>query len=433
MNGFNTSSASRDTRGLQPAPRVVAQPDGRGTYQPPLLLSVLFAPLNFVYGLLSRTISFFGYLFPFLPRLLSRLWARSSAAGSRTASGGRRPLSPRDTAARFIREFEEDYGKSSIPFYENGYAQAFDLAKKELKFLLVVLLSSEHDDTNGFVRETLLSPEFVDFVQNPQHDVVLWAGNVQDAEAYQVSSALNCTQFPFVGLIVHTPSVSSSSMSLITRVAGPTPPSTLVVQLQQAIAQNAPALSRAKSTRAEQDATRRLREEQNSAYERSLAQDRERARQKREAESARQRAEKEAQEKAEAEEREHRNLEQWQYWRASQIKEEPGAEAKDTVRISVRLPSGERVMRKFFSDATLEELYAFVECYRILQEDEKAKLQNAQKPKGFEHTYKFRLVSPMPREAYELEDGGSIRNRIGRSGNLIVESTVDEEDDEDGE
>ncbi|KAI9653992.1 MAG: hypothetical protein M1821_006853 [Bathelium mastoideum] len=433
MNGFNTSSASRSPHAIQPAPRVVTQPEGRGTYQPPFLLSVLFAPLGFAYGLLSRTLSFFGYLFPFLPRLLSRLWARSSGPGSRTASGGRRPLSPRDTAARFIREFEEDYGKNSLPFYENGYAQAFDLAKKELKFLLVILLSSEHDDTSGFVKDSLLSSEFVDFVQEPQNDIVLWAGNVQDAEAYQVASALNCTKFPFAGLIVHTPSVSSSSMSLVARIAGPTPPATLVAQLQNAIAQSAPALSRAKSTRAEQDATRRLREEQNSAYERSLAQDRERARQKREAESARQRAEKEAQEKAEAEEREQRNLEQWRHWRASQIKEEPGSDVKDAVRISVRLPSGERVVRRFFPDAALEELYAFVECNSILQTDEKAAERNSEKPQNYDHMYKFRLVSPMPREAYELEDGGLIRDRIGRSGNLIVESIENEEDDEEGE
>ena len=412
---------------------MVAPPEGHGAYHPPFLLSVLFAPLNLAYGIITKALGFFGYLFPFLPRLLSRLWARNTAPGSQTASGGRRPLSPRDTAARFIREFEEDYGKNSLPFCENGYAQAFDLAKKELKFLLVILLSSEHDDTSSFVRDALLSPEFVGFVRDPQNNIVIWAGNVQDAEAYQVSSALNCTKFPFAGLIVHTPSVSSTSMSLVARIAGPTPASTMVSQFQNAIAQTTPALSRVKSTRAEQDATRRLREEQNSAYERSLAQDRERARQKREAELARQHAEKEAQEKAEAKEREQRNLAQWQHWRASHIKEEPGQDIKDAVRISVRLPSGERAIRKFFPDATLEELYAFVECYRLIQANEEGIARDAQKPEGFEHVYKFRLVSPIPREAYELEDGGLIRDRIGRSGNLIVESIADEEDEEDEE
>jgi len=38
----------------------------------------------------------------------------------------------------------------------------------------------------------------------------------------------------------------------------------------------------------------------------------------------------------------------------------------------------------------------------------------------------------MPREAYELDAGGTIKGRIGRSGNLIVERT-EEEEDEDGD
>ena len=91
---------------------------------------------------------------------------------------------------------------------------------------------------------------------------------------------------------------------------------------------------------------------------------------------------------------------------------------------------GDRVVRKFASDATIEDLYAFVECYDVLQAGEVD--EKAAKPAGFEHEYKFRLVSPMPREAYELERGGTIKERIGRSGNLIVEKTIieDSEDDE---
>ncbi|KAI9709059.1 MAG: hypothetical protein M1820_003505 [Bogoriella megaspora] len=428
MNGFHISS-SRSSQAAEPAPRVVAQPDGQRSYQPPLLLSILFAPLNLVYGAVSRTLGLFGYLFPFLPRLLSRLWARNTAS-SRVTASGRRPLSPRDTAARFIREFEEDYGGNSLPFYENGYAQAFDLAKRDLKFLLVILLSPEHDDTGSFVKTTLLFPEVAEFIQNPQNNIILWAGNVQDAEAYQVATALNCTKFPFAGLIVHTPSVSSTSMSLVARIPGPTPPSQFITQLRDAITKNASALEGVRATRAEQQATRRLREEQNSAYERSLAQDRERARIKREAEASKQQEEKEAKEKAEAKEREQRLLNQWRRWRASQIMAEPGPDVKDAVRISVRLPSSERAVRKFSADAELEELYAFVECYELLQARDGIDLEKVEEPKGFTHVYKFRLVSTMPREAYELEDGGLIRERIGRSGNLIVESTVDEEEEE---
>ena len=94
------------------------------------------------------------------------------------------------------------------------------------------------------------------------------------------------------------------------------------------------------------------------------------------------------------------------------------------------MPSGERVIRSFRPEADLEELYAFVECFGVMQEiDEKEALE----PAGYEHTYKFQLVSPMPREVYDIEKGGSLRARIGRSGNLIVEKIIGEEGNEEDE
>ena len=104
------------------------------------------------------------------------------------------------------------------------------------------------------------------------------------------------------------------------------------------------------------------------------------------------------------------------------------------MRVSVRLASGERVVRKFRSDAELEELYAFVQCYDLLGEEGDAGVseKEAQEPENYEHVYKFQLVSPMPREVYDLEKTGTLKERIGRSGNLIVERIIGEdESDED--
>ncbi len=330
-----------------------------------------------------------------------------------------------------MREFEEDYGSHSLPILENGYAQALDQAKRDLKFLLVVLISPEHDDTSSFVRQTLLSPEVTNYVNNPSNNILLWAGSVQDSEAYQVSTALRCTKFPFSALIVHTPQQSSVAMSVVQRIAGPTPPTAYIDKLQTSITQHAEALSRVRATRSEQQATRNLREEQNSAYERSLAQDRERARQRREAEVAKVQAEKEARAKAALEEKQAQNLLQWKRWRAQTLPSEPGAEAKDVTRISIRMPSGERVIRKFPPEAKLDDLYAFVECYEVLDTDVgSAASAVTEQPKDYEHTFGFRLVSPMPRTVFELESGGTVKEKIGRSANLIVEPIAEDEDDD---
>ena len=424
LNGFSSSPRSPVSPPREPAPRIVPQPESQKTYRPPLLLSILFTPFNILFRLLTGSLSFFGYLFPTLPRLLPAISRGTTHASSRT---GRRPLNPRDTAARFAREFEEEYGNHELPFYEGGYAQAYDLAKKELRFLMVVLFSPEHDDTTKFVRETLLSQDLVGYVKDPQNKIILWAGNVQDSEAYQVSNALNCSKFPFAALIVHTPQDSSTSMSTIARVTGLQPTSAFVAKLRTATAHHSAALDQVRATRNEQQAARNLREEQNTAYERSLALDRERAKQRREAEAAQAKAAQEARAKADAEEREVQKAEQWKRWRAHSILAEPGSGVKDVSRVSIRLTSGERVIRKFAENSEIEELYAFVECYDVLQAEED--FSAATKPIGYQHKYKFCLVSPMPRVVYDIESGGTVAGKLGRSGNLIVEPVNDEDDE----
>lgn len=205
------------------------------------------------------------------------------------------------------------------------------------------------------------------------------------------------------------------------------PPSQYLSKLQRAVEQYAPSLDAARRKKAEVEASRNLREQQNSAYERSLATDRERARQKREEQERRAAEEKAVLAAAEAAENFERNLVRWRKWRAKGIASEP-ADGKDIVRISLRMPDGERVVRKFARSAELEEVYAFVECYGVEADGD------VEEPKGFKHEYGFRLVGMMPREVFEL--GGTVGERLGRSANLIVERLDAGEDgdgDEDGD
>ncbi|CAI6336549.1 unnamed protein product [Periconia digitata] len=433
LNGFaspRSSTSSGRLRRVEAAPRIVPQPESQVATQAPLLLTLLLAPFNLVYSVFSKFFRFTGWLFPPLTRLFNP--GRASTT-SRRAASGRKALNVRDTAARFAREFEEEYGQNNLPFYENGYAQSFDLAKKDLKFLLVILMSPEHDETASFVRDTLLSQEVVDFIRNPDNNILLWAGNVQDPEAYQVSVALKCTKFPFTGVIVHSPQVSSTSMSIAARIVGPTPANQYLTKLRQAVQAHKEPLDRVRAQRTEQQATRNIRQQQDSAYERSLATDRERARKRKEEAERKAAEEKEALARSEAAERHAHNLAQWRKWRAASIPPEPAAdtEPKDVVRISLRMPTADRVVRKFSADAHIEELYAFVECYDVLQSGED--VSNVEEPQGFVHEYGFQLVSPMPREVYDVKSGGTVRDRVGRSGNLIVERTDLESDDEDEE
>ncbi len=289
-----SSASSVDT-----VPRIVPQPEHRTLYKPPFLLALLLTPVHLLTRILVGSLGLLGYLFPFLPRLFASLAGRGPTRGARrprTTTTGRRPLPPRDTAARFLREFGEEYGEHALPFVEDGYAQAFDRARRDLAYLLVLLVSPEHDDTAAFVRGTLLAPDVQALLSDPTQHLLLWAGSVQDAEAYQVARALHCTKFPFAALVAHratntsstttSSSSSSSTMTVLARLAGALPPTAFLAQLRAAMAEHAPALDRQRAARAEQAATRSLREEQTSAYERSLARDRERLQQRRAAAAA---------------------------------------------------------------------------------------------------------------------------------------------------
>ncbi|RDW80234.1 hypothetical protein BP6252_04872 [Coleophoma cylindrospora] len=426
FDGSIRSSRSRSPPDA--APRIVPQPDDQVIYRPPFLLSLIFTPFSFLYRLLSLPFGFLSYLFPFLPRM----FRPSPTVGTtrRTNTIGRKPLKPRDCAARLKREFEEEYGPNNLPLYDGGYAQALDLAKKDLKFLVIILTSPEHDDTSSFIQDTLLSAEVSEFFNDPKNDIILWMGDVRDSEAYQVSTALRCTKFPFTALITHTPEQGSTSMSVVARITGPVPPTTYLTKLRAGIATHAEKLATVRATRSAQQFERSLRDEQNSAYERSLAQDRERARLRREAEAAAAAEEKRIADELAAALALKNKREQWKRWRVQAIPPEPSLDSKNVVRIALKMPEAARITRRFSGDASVEELYAFVECYDLLQSET---VGESTKPEEYEHKYDFRLVSTLPRVVYSIEDGGTIGEKVGKSGNLIVEPISDDEDEEDEE
>lgn len=403
------------------APQVLP-PTEEVARRPPFILSVIFAPINLLLGLLRGPWNLFTYLFPFLPRLL---FSSNTSASGRRNTTGRRALSPRDAAARFKREFEEEYGENDLQFFENGgYVQALDVAKKELKILLVILFSPEHDDNSSFVRETLLSPSVTTYLNDPSNNIIIWPGNIQDSEAYKIAGAFKCTKFPFSVLVGR----NSSGTPIIGRLAGVMTPQAYLTGIQEAVTKFKPQLEALQAERTAQASERNLRSDQDSAYERSLAQDRARAEQRRRAEAEAAAAAQQAAE-TEAKKRElERKIAQWRRWRVKSIRPEPGTEEKEVVRIGLRLPgSAERITRRFHADSRIEELYAFVECQDVLKEEGG---QETQKPEAFEMEFGFRLVSPMPRQVYLPEEEGTILQKIGRSGNLIVEEVIVEEEEE---
>lgn len=415
-------SFSTRQEGTDPAPRIV--PQQPVTHRSPWLVGLLLTPFGWGWRAASTLLRTFCYVLSLLPASI-RPPALSTGWRSTT---GRRMLLPRDAAARFKREFDEEYGPNEVRFFEGGLAQAHDLAKKELKFLLVLLMSPEHDDTAPFVRETLLDPELVEFINSPANNIVFWGGNVLDSEAYQAATEYNCTKYPFSALVCLTPKEGSTRMGIVKRLTGPMAPGTYLSELQGAMEKYGADLEGVRAERTAQEAARSLRTEQDSAYERSLAIDRERAREKKAAAAAAEEAERRALQQADAAVHEAERRRQWKSWRAARIMSEPAAGEGAVVRVALKMPeqSGAgRIVRRFAHDAPLEELYAFVECCDVAPGQ-----GGERRPDDYEHRYAFRILSTLPRVVYEPSSTDTMGDRIGKSGNLIVEEAGQEEDRE---
>ena len=123
-------------------------------------------------------------------------------------------LSDRELVQQYQKDFDDKYGATGLQFFVGSYLQALDKAKADLKFLLVILQSDDHDDTDKFSRDTLVNPLFVDYII--QHDILVWYGTVQQSQGYKVALGLDVDQYPFMAVLA----LHENKMKLVHRFEG---------------------------------------------------------------------------------------------------------------------------------------------------------------------------------------------------------------------
>ncbi|KAI8970032.1 UBX domain-containing protein [Mycotypha africana] len=360
---------------------------------------------------------------------------------------------PRSEADRFLQNFESTYGTIHPDFFsDGGYMQALKTAKDELKYMMAILCSEEHDDNDTFCRQVLADTELLEFLR--QHEVVVWAGNVRYAEAYQVSNILQATTYPFVGIIALQPPTSNSTSSsmncqrkmvLMDRIEGLTSASSIVRRMETVMQLVDASLQSLREEQEQRETERRLRQQQDEAYLESLRADQEKQKQKEAAEKAQVKRELRA-----------RLREQYIKYLCQTIPEEPTTapsssnSIKSVTKINFRMANGERVLRKFKADDTLKDIYNFVEAYPYLKEMEEGRTVNypseastsssARKnispigrPESYVHRFNFSIHTSFPRKVYEADDNRKLADEEGLwpSATLIVDTIDNEEEDKD--
>ncbi|KAI9320646.1 thioredoxin-like protein [Dichotomocladium elegans] len=358
----------------------------------------------------------------------TRIISRQSITSTSTPSVSRQD--PRTIAARFLHEFESKYGETHVEFFQGGYSQALETARRELRYLLVVIQSNEHDDTEAFCRETLSSEELINYIR--QNNILVWGGNVHESEGFQVSSTLQATMYPFMAIIAlqaSSPSSASVKMAVVDRIEGRATAPGVIRRLEAVAQRHGATLNRLRMERDQREMERRVRQEQDQAYRESLKADQEKERRAREARAAAAREEEEAH--LAEQERLNRAEKRQQYIRYlyRTFLEEPDAAdfQGEVAKLSFRLADGERVIRKFKGDDTLETLYRFVEIYPLIKNKED--VTNAEKPTDYQHKYNFTIVSPYPKMIYEADDSKPLSGEksLWPSATLIVDAEEAEE------
>ncbi|ORY86262.1 UBX domain-domain-containing protein [Protomyces lactucae-debilis] len=341
----------------------------------------------------------------------------------RLVSGSKpyRNLTADDASRNYIQTLETAQSEEHLPLLTTSYLKAVEQAKRELKFLLVVLTSSHHDDSSACKSQILCSTALRSFVQD--HQILCWAGDAAENEGFHTASSLGATRFPFFAVLVYNTLRSPAGVSTVCRVEGLVEAAVLIETLTEAIDRFEPTLIAARLDQREQNASREIRREQDSAYERSLAADRRRA------EEARLAEERKARELAAALEA-TRQRAVYRVWRHAKILPEPTS-GEHVARVSFRLPDGSRIVRKFDAQCPVEELYAFVDA-KINPVSVEEREQAGDSPSGpaeGNYRYSFTLAVPMPRKLVDCAQDAKIidQREVFPSGSLIVEALEEEE------
>nr|CAG4641103.1 EOG090X0B12 [Eulimnadia texana] len=240
----------------------------------------------------------------------------------------------------FVAEFEENYGTRHPVFYIGTYSQALNDAKKDLKFMLVYLHCGDHQDTDRFCRETLSNDEVIQYLGE---NFVVWACSVKTPEGYRVSQALRENTYPFVAVIV----LREYRMTVVGRLEGFVGPQVFITRLRAYVSDNESFLVAARADREERSFNQALRQEQDEAYQVSLQADREKEARKKREQELREQEEREKQQKLQEEEERKQALINRKLDAVNFVPEEPSPDSADCARILVRLPSGQRLERRF--------------------------------------------------------------------------------------
>jgi FAS-associated factor 2 len=258
---------------------------------------------------------------------------------------------------KFLGEFDLKYSAQHPNFVEGSYKEAVALAFQQSKFLLVYLHSPMHEDTSKFCNQVLCSETFSQFANQ---NIVCWAGRVWDPEAYDLSSQLRASSYPFLALLICQ---SDRVVQIADRVQGFVEERVLQERLRNGMAIHSEVLTRTRTEANRREESTNLRQQQDREYQESADADR-RDRERREEEAIERirvaEEEKEREQLSEAVDLSVRLTRESDLKKKKEtLPSEPEA-SSDVAAVRFQLPQGAKLARRFHKDHTVQMIYDFL-------------------------------------------------------------------------
>lgn len=350
----------------------------------------------------------------------------------------------------------------NFKFHESNFNEIHQITQKEYRWLLVVLVN-DSIESNNFLHALISHPEFDKLFNKSTglfKETEIFVNNIDKSpEAYQVAQTYKLKRIPYlmlIGNVSASPEIMPSMSTLyksnlsrpfITDDELPITASKILKNVSKLLDRFNPQLVSARFDKQEMDISRQIREEQDSAYLRSLEQDKLKKEVKIQEQQAKQIAE------------QRNNLRHYYLLRLLQTKyiefNVLDEDSETKCKIALKLPNGKRIVELFNGEISLVEFYMFIELKLYLEQNEEMDLdsiddlieeldlddiikESIQDIKDYydEYSFKFDIIQPYPKKIIHLEDfDKSIKDipEFNKGANLLVEFNDDDDDDMDDE
>ncbi|KAI0977808.1 hypothetical protein GJ496_007972 [Pomphorhynchus laevis] len=258
---------------------------------------------------------------------------------------------PVDDVLNFIAHFSQKYGPNTPHLYHGSFSQVKRMCIQDTCYLLVYIHDTNSQQCEGFCSNILCKADVIDLINRR---FIFWASSNDRYESIKILRDENEIGCPFIA--VYLP--QNGRMTLLMKVSSITNEQAFTNRLENIISNTQFLQAEEIERRNRLTENALIRQEQDASYQRSLEADQEKVRQQ---------EEKRRLETEEIEKKKHEMNDlieiQKRAKEALDNEKEPDSTELHVVTLSIRLPNGNSLRRRFFKTDNVQLLYNYMRSH----------------------------------------------------------------------